>query len=219
MNLIKINLLPYREMEEQKKKKQFQTIMVIGAAAGLVAAGLIYSSLAGMILNQQGRNESLQAGIATLDKELEEVKTLNEQKRNFLERRQRIAELDNKRFEGARIIDTLNQLVPDGAYLLSLTGDASKNLVSNQYAITGKAISDNKVAVLMTALPSTGIFEQPELVKIEKTDDGQQFILNALLLEQKVIVPDAVGGGASVSSGAAAASVTSTPATSASGGK
>lgn len=219
MNLIKINLLPYREMEEQKKKKQFQTIMVIGAAAGLVAAGLIYSSLAGMILNQQGRNESLQAGIATLDKELEEVKTLNEQKRNFLERRQRIAELDNKRFEGARIIDTLNQLVPDGAYLLSLKGDASKNLVSNQYAITGKAISDNKVAVLMTALPSTGIFEQPELVKIEKTDDGQQFILNALLLEQKVIVPDAVGGGASVSSGAAAASVTSTPATSASGGK
>lgn len=219
MNLIKINLLPYREMEEQKKKKQFQTIMVIGAAAGLVAAGLIYSSLAGMILNQQGRNESLQAGIATLDKELEEVKTLNEQKRNFLERRQRIAELDNKRFEGARIIDTLNQLVPDGAYLLSLTGDASRNLVSNKYAITGKAISDNKVAVLMTALPSTGIFEQPELVKIEKTDDGQQFILNALLLEQKVIVPDAVGGGASVSSGAAAASVTSTPATSASGGK
>ncbi|MDK4675805.1 PilN domain-containing protein [Kingella kingae] len=83
MNLIKINLLPYREMEEQKKKKQFQTIMVIGAAAGLVAAGLIYSSLAGMILNQQGRNESLQAGIATLDKELEEIKTLNEQKRNF----------------------------------------------------------------------------------------------------------------------------------------
>ena len=219
MNLIKINLLPYREMEEQKKKKQFQTIMVIGAAAGLVAAGLIYSSLAGMILNQQGRNESLQAGIATLDKELEEVKTLNEQKRNFLERRQRIAELDNKRFEGARIIDTLNQLAPDGAYLLSLTGDASRNLVSNKYAITGKAISDNKVAVLMTALPSTGIFEQPELVKIEKTDDGQQFILNALLLEQKVIVPDAVGGGASVSSGAAAASVTSTPATSASGGK
>ncbi|EGK11004.1 PilN domain-containing protein [Kingella kingae] len=219
MNLIKINLLPYREMEEQKKKKQFRTIMVIGAAAGLVAAGLIYSSLAGMILNQQGRNESLQAGIATLDKELEEIKTLNEQKRNFLERRQRIAELDNKRFEGARIIDTLNQLVPDGAYLLSLKGDASKNLVSNKYAITGKAISDNKVAVLMTALPSTGIFEQPELVKIEKTDDGQQFILNALLLEQKVIVPDVVGGGASVSSGAAAASVTSTPATSASGGK
>ncbi len=74
MNLIKINLLPYREMEEQKKKKQFQTIMVIGAAAGLVAAGLIYSSLAGMILNQQGRNESLQAGIATLDKELYEIR-------------------------------------------------------------------------------------------------------------------------------------------------
>ena len=106
MNLIKINLLPYRELAEQRLKKQFLWIMIIGAIAGVVAAGLIYLALLGMVENQLGRNESLQTGIAGLDKELEEIKTLNEQKRNFLERRQKVAELDNKRFEGARIIDT-----------------------------------------------------------------------------------------------------------------
>ena len=128
----------------------------------------------------------------------------NEQKRNFLERRQKVAELDNKRFEGARIIDTLNQLVPDGAYLLSLTGDASKNIISNQYTITGKAISDNKVAMFMTALPSTGVFDPPELLKIEKTNDGQQFSLKALLLENKVVIPDSEGPSASAPASSAA---------------
>ena len=98
MNLIKINLLPYRELEEQRLKKQFQVIMIVGAMAGVAAAAVAYFALLGMVENQLGRNESLQTGIAGLDKELAEIKTLNEQKRNFLERRQKVAELDNKRF-------------------------------------------------------------------------------------------------------------------------
>ena len=200
MNLIKINLLPYRELEEQRLKKQFQVIMIVGAIAGVLAAAAVYATLLGMVENQLGRNESLQTGIAGLDKELAEIKTLNEKKRNFLERRQKVAELDNKRFEGARIIDTLNQLVPD----LSLTGDASKNIISNQYTITGKAISDNKVAMFMTALPSTGVFDPPELLKIEKTNDGQQFSLKALLLENKVVIPDSEGPSASAPASSAA---------------
>ena len=204
MNLIKINLLPYRELEEQRLKKQFQVIMIVGAMAGVAAAAVAYFALLGMVENQLVRNESLQTGIAGLDKELAEIKTLNEQKRNFLERRQKVAELDNKRFEGARIIDTLNQLVPDGAYLLSLTGDASKNIISNQYTITGKAISDNKVAMFMTALPSTGVFDPPELLKIEKTNDGQQFSLKALLLENKVVIPDSEVPSASAPASSAA---------------
>ena len=204
MNLIKINLLPYRELEEQRLKKQFQVIMIVGAMAGVAAAAVAYFALLGMVENQLGRNESLQTGIAGLDKELAEIKTLNEQKRNFLERRQKVAELDNKRFEGARIIDTLNQLVPDGAYLLSLTGDASKNIISNQYTITGKAISDNKVAMFMTALPSTGVLDPPELLKIEKTNDGQQFSLKALLLENKVVIPDSEVPSASAPASSAA---------------
>lgn len=199
MNLIKINLLPYREMEEQKKKKTFQNIMLFGFVAGIAGAGAIFALLAGLIENQQGRNDSLQAGIATLDQELVEIKSLNEQKRNFLERRQKVAELDNKRFEGARIIDTLNQLVPDGAYLLALRGvvASNKNIVSNKYIITGKAISDNKVAMFMTALPSTGVFDSPALLEIRKTDDGQLFNLGATLIEQKVIIPESSGSAAS----------------------
>ena len=142
MNLIKINLLPYREILEQKQKKRFQLVMAGGVIAGGVAA--------------------------------------------FLERKQKVEELDNKRFEGARIVDTVNQLVPEGAYLTAIQNiGGSDATISNTYTLVGKAISDNKVAMFMTALPSTGVFDIPKLDSINKTDNGQEFKVTANLLEQK----------------------------------
>ena len=184
MNLIKINLLPYRQILEQKQKKRFQVILGIGAAAGLVVCGLIYSGLAGLILSQEGRNSSLEDGIRELDTQIVQIKDLNKQKQSFLERKLKVEELANKRFEGARIVDTLNQLVPDGVYLTELAGDDNS---VNSYTITGKAINDDKVAQFMTSLPSTGVFEQPQLIGIKKTDNGQEFILSATLVEQKIV--------------------------------
>lgn len=184
MNLIKINLLPYRQILEQKQKKRFQVILGIGAAAGLVVCGLIYSGLVGLILSQEGRNSSLEDGIRELDTQIVQIKDLNKQKQSFLERKLKVEELANKRFEGARIVDTLNQLVPDGVYLTELAGDDNN---VNSYTITGKAINDDKVAQFMTSLPSTGVFEQPQLIGIKKTDNGQEFILSATLVEQKIV--------------------------------
>lgn len=199
MNLIKINLLPYREIAEQKRKKQFNTMMGLSALLGLGLAAFAYLSLAGLLNNQESRNESLKAGIKQLDAELEKIKELEITKQNYLARKQKVEELDNKRFEAARVIDTLDLLMPDGVYLLSIannttlrttsvgTGNQMSNIpVSNEYYITGKAISDNRVAMLMTSLPSTGTFETPQLVSIRKTDRGQEFVLQSKLTERKI---------------------------------
>ncbi|XXQ69445.1 PilN domain-containing protein [Neisseriaceae bacterium B1] len=204
MNLIKINLLPYREIREQKQKKQFQQIMLLGAAAGLVLSGLIWSALEGAISNQNSRNESLESGIKQLDSELAEIKTLNEQKQNFLARKQKVEELDVKRFEGARVLDTLDQITPEGTYLVSITPNTQNgvNLATgnNAYIINGKAVSDNKIALFMTALPSTGMFEQPELQSIKKGDDAQEFSLSSKLVEQKIAQTNAASQTASTPS-------------------
>lgn len=201
MNLIKVNLLPYRELQEQKQKKQFQTLLALGALAGLGLAAFVYMSLAAAQSAQESRNDSLQAGIKQLDAELQKIKELQATKQNYLARKQKVEELDNKRFEGARMIDTLDQLVPEGVYLISISntptlrsGNANTTpatranvAVNNEYYITGNAISDNKVATFMTALPSTGVFETPQLNSIRKTDGGQQFVLQSKLVEQKIV--------------------------------
>lgn len=211
MNLIKINLLPYREILEQKQKKQFQLVMAFGVIAGGVAAFLIWGALAALITNQESRNEELNAGIKELDAQIVKVKDLQAQKQSFLERKQKVEELDNKRFEGARIVDTVNQLVPDGAYLTSIQNiGGSDAVISNTYTLVGKAISDNKVAMFMTALPSTGVFDTPKLDSINKTDNGQEFKITANLLEQKKLTATQSSVSANSTATSASASAAST---------
>ena len=211
MNLIKINLLPYREILEQKQKKQFQLVMAFGVIAGGVAAFLIWVAWAALITNQESRNEELNAGIKELDAQIVKVKDLQAQKQSFLERKQKVEELDNKRFEGARIVDTVNQLVPDGAYLTSIQNiGGSDAVISNTYTLVGKAISDNKVAMFMTALPSTGVFDTPKLDSINKTDNGQEFKITANLLEQKKVTATQSSVSANSTATSASASAAST---------
>ena len=211
MNLIKINLLPYREILEQKQKKQFQLVMAFGVIAGGVAAFLSWGALAALITNQESRNEELNAGIKELDAQIVKVKDLQAQKQSFLERKQKVEELDNKRFEGARIVDTVNQLVPDGAYLTSIQNiGGSDAVISNTYTLVGKAISDNKVAMFMTALPSTGVFDTPKLDSINKTDNGQEFKITANLLEQKKVTATQSSVSANSTATSASASAAST---------
>lgn len=211
MNLIKINLLPYREILEQKQKKQFQLVMAFGVIAGGVAAFLIWGALAALITNQESRNEELNAGIKELDAQIVKVKDLQAQKQSFLERKQKVEELDNKRFEGARIVDTVNQFVPDGAYLTSIQNiGGSDAVISNTYTLVGKAISDNKVAMFMTALPSTGVFDTPKLDSINKTDNGQEFKITANLLEQKKVTATQSSVSANSTATSASASAAST---------
>ncbi|MDO4434173.1 MAG: PilN domain-containing protein [Alysiella sp.] len=202
MNLIKINLLPYRELQEQKRKKQFQSLMLFGALAGIGIAAAIYVGLVGIIEHQNSRNEALQSGIAELDKQIAEIKKLNEQKRNFLARKQKVEELDIKRFEGARMLDTLNQIVPEGSYLISLEPvSQSQNATgTSEYILTGRAVSDNKVALFMNALPSTGIFDLPRLNGIKKVDDAQEFAVTTKLIEQQLPKVEDVSGTAQAAS-------------------
>lgn len=188
MNLIKINLLPYREEREAKQKQQFQVIMAVGFIAGLLACGAVYMAFEEMVSGQEARNASLQTGIDELKKQLDTIQTLENDKQRFLERKRKVEELDYKRFDGARIVDSLNQVVPEGSHLTALKTEGNDDSqIARTYLIEGRAISDNKVAVLMAALPSTGVFDLPELVEIQKEEDAQKFVLKSNLVDQAML--------------------------------
>ncbi|WP_423828067.1 PilN domain-containing protein, partial [Simonsiella muelleri] len=76
MDLIKINLLPYREMREAKQKQQFQVIMMIGGLIGVAVAGAIYMYLSQAIETQESRNASLQTGMTELENQLKTIDEL-----------------------------------------------------------------------------------------------------------------------------------------------
>ncbi|MFP5074375.1 PilN domain-containing protein [Neisseria sp. WLZKY-1] len=186
-DLIKINLLPYREELSQKEKQKFKVMMMTAGLIGIGLAGLAFVGLNQAISSQEARNTFLEQEIQKTDEAIKEIASLEAEKADFLAKKQKVEELQNKRFEGARIIDTLNQLLPEGAYVLSI---ASQD--GDSYDITGKASSDNRIAMFMRALPTTGIFNQPELLGIEKTDNGQKFVIKTVLNPSAASLGDSV---------------------------
>ena len=180
INFIKINLLPYREEILQKKKKRFHLMMLLALGLGSVLAAMMYFSLQAAMDHQNNRNQFLTKETQKLDVHLEEINKLQEEANSYLARKQKIEELQNKRFQAATILDNINALIPEGAYLTSIKSEGS----SNSYTFTGKAVNNNKIAIFMRSLPSTGIFSQPELLSIKKTGNTQEFVFKATLNSQ-----------------------------------
>lgn len=175
-NLIKINLLPYREEMNKRKQQQFKTLMYGAVLTGVAAVAAAYLFIDNMINNQSERNTLLETSIAHLDTELSEIQKLKQEKDAFLIKKNKIEELQLKRLQAAKILDSLNEAVPGSTYLTSL--DA---VTADSYRLSGRTSSDNRVAAMMRAMPNTGIFKQPELLSIKKNNSHQEFTLQATL--------------------------------------
>ncbi|HGH0088203.1 TPA: PilN domain-containing protein [Neisseria meningitidis] len=175
-NLIKINLLPYREEMNKRKQQQFKTLMYGAVLTGVAAVAATYLFIDNMINNQSERNTLLETSIAHLDTELSEIQKLKQEKDAFLIKKNKIEELQLKRLQAAKILDSLNEAAPGSTYLTSL--DA---VTADSYRLSGRTSSDNRVAAMMRAMPNTGIFKQPELLSIKKNNSHQEFTLQATL--------------------------------------
>lgn len=175
-NLIKINLLPYREEMNKREQQQFKTLMYGAVLTGVAAVAATYLFIDNMINNQSERNTLLETSIAHLDTELSEIQKLKQEKDAFLIKKNKIEELQLKRLQAAKILDSLNEAVPGSTYLTSL--DA---VTADSYRLSGRTSSDNRVAAMMRAMPNTGIFKQPELLSIKKNNSHQEFTLQATL--------------------------------------
>ncbi len=184
IELTRINLLPYREEMKQRKQQQFKVLMLGAFAVGLGLAAATYLGIDNAISNQEGRNNFLQTEIDRLDRELGEIDKLQQEKEAFLAKKLKVEELQEKRYQAAYILDSLNTLTPDNTYLTALEAESPTS-----YKISGHAISDNKIAVMMRSLPSTGIFLQPELLSIKKVDNYQEFTLKSSINQVNTPAP------------------------------
>ena len=125
IEFVKINLLPYREEIKQRKKQQFKVLML---SALLIGAGLLvltYLTINNAISRQEDRNALLGKEIEKLDKALGEILKLQQEKENFLSKKQKVEELQEKRSQAAYIIDSLNVVTPDNSYLTALEAESS----------------------------------------------------------------------------------------------
>lgn len=190
--MIPINLLPHREERRREQRKRFAIMAAFALAVGVVIVGAVHTYFANRLESQNERNQYLQNEIATLDRQIEEIKKLKEQTQALLERKKVVESLQSNRSETVRLLDQLVRQLPDGVYLKAV------KQVGEKVTVTGYATSSARVSTLMRNFEASPWLETPGLVEIKAvTVDKQpqnEFILNVNLTREKV--PDGQAPGA-----------------------
>ena len=157
----RINLLPWREQERNERKKAFAVGMFIAMFGAAVVTLGGYMFMRGLIDSQSARNQQLATEIAVLDKDIEEINSLDQRKQQFIARMQIIEKLQRSRPEIVHVFDTIVQNVPDGMYLTSIVQSGQK------FRMQGVTQAASRVSTLIRQLDGSGWFTNsyPALVQ------------------------------------------------------
>lgn len=159
--MIRINLLPHRELARAARRRQFNILLGIAVVAGVVAVVIGHSLIAARQSTQEARNAFLEQEIARLDSQIVEIKKIREQTQALLERKQVVETLQSNRTEVVHLFDQMIRLLPDGLYLKSFKQEG------RVITLTGYTQSSARVSTLMRNLESSPWFESAGLVEIK----------------------------------------------------
>lgn len=159
--MIRINLLPHRELARASRRRQFTVLLGVAVAVGVVSVILGHAVIAARQSNQDARNDFLTQEIAKLDSQIGEIKKIREQTQALLARKQVVETLQSNRTEVVHLFDQMIRLLPQGLYLKSFkqAGDV--------VTISGYTQSSARVSTLMRALDDSPWFESAGLVEIK----------------------------------------------------
>lgn len=166
--MIRINLLPHREIRRKQQQKQFFTMLGVVVAIGIAIWGGVHVTLSEQFDNQVGRNKYLQDEIEKLDKQITEIQKLKDQIAALNARKRVVETLQSTRSEVVHLLDQLVRQLPDGVYLKSIKQGGSRVM------ITGYTQSQARVSTLMRNLDSSPHLEKPGLIEIKAASQGGQ---------------------------------------------
>lgn len=169
--MIRINLLPHREMRRERRKKDFIGTLVITAIAGGALAFAGGVAINHQIDVQNARNAYVKAAIGKLDIEIAEIKNLEEAIASLQARQKAVEDLQSDRTLPVHLFDELVKLMPEGVFLEKL------EQIDLKVTLNGFAQSNERVAELLRNLSDRSEWlEKPQLDEIKEVmvkDPGQ----------------------------------------------
>jgi len=188
--MIRINLLPHREMRRERRKKEFLSLAGLTAAAGAAIALAVALGINGQLEVQQARNNFIKRENAKLDEQIKEIAQLKQEIEALRARQEAVETLQHDRTVPVHVLDEIVKHVPEGVQLRQLKQRDRK------VTLSGYAQSNDRVSSLLRSLAhETPWLERPELVEIkavtlgkpdprDKSKEGRrayEFSLNALV--------------------------------------
>lgn len=181
--MMRINLLPHRQIKRAERQREFGLMALMAAGAACAVVFLGWQFLGSQRDAQVERNTRLETAIISLDKEIADIKDLKDQINNVLERKQIVENLQTNRSQAVVILDELTRQLPEGLYLKSI------KQAGNLITLEGVADTNARVATLVRNLSVSNWMESPNLVEIKSLTVNNikqnEFTLNVSLKVQK----------------------------------
>ena len=177
-----INLLPWREELREERKRQFLTVLA-GVAIISVLFGLLWVTVQTTeIKNQVAVNGELQRGIEELEKEIEDITALKQQKADMLDRMNVIKGLQGNRPEIVKLFDQFVRIMPEGTFVSRVEASGAT------FSVEGKAESNQRISSLMRSMDQAEKFSDPNLTTVnadrELGDQGSSFEMTATIVNE-----------------------------------
>lgn len=171
--MAKINLLPWRQVYREEKKREFIGIVAAVLVAALLGAYFWVSSVQSAIENQNARNQLLNLEITKLDAQVKEISEIKKVRDDLLARIKVITDLEGTRPVIVRYFDEMVRAIPDGVWLTKI--DRKDKLVT----IEGIAESYNRIASFLRNLESSDWYSSHNLISVDAApsegDDASVF--------------------------------------------
>ncbi|MEO5565274.1 MAG: PilN domain-containing protein [Luteimonas sp.] len=176
--MARINLLPWRAERRKLRQKEFVTMIGLAAVFAVAISFIIISYYNAQISGQNERNAFLKQQIAQVDKQIAEIKSLDEKKGKLLARKDVIEQLQANRSRMVHLFDSLVRTIPDGVVLSSVKQEGDK------LTLQGRTQSNTRVGAYMRSLESSGWMTKPELSVIEAKggDTGLPYVFTLTVI-------------------------------------
>ncbi len=165
--MIRINLLPHREVRRKARQQQFGILAAITAVIALAIVGLLWTLFNAQVDNQKERNKFMTEEIAKLDKQIEEIKRIREETASLLSKKQVVESLQLNRSEPVQLLDQMLRQLPEGLYLKSI------KQAGNKVNVTGFTQSQARVSAFMRNIEASPFLENPNLIEIKAVTVNQ----------------------------------------------
>jgi type IV pilus assembly protein PilN len=155
-----VNLLPWREAQRQRHKKQYIGSLVVISILVLAVFWVLGEVIEQQIRNQNSRNNYLEQQIGVLDTQIERIKDIRSSKAEIAQRMALIEQLQVSKNVSPIVFDELARIVPAGVSFEKL----SRN--GNLIEIVGISESNNRLSSFMRNLEQSDVFTSGVLSSI-----------------------------------------------------
>lgn len=192
--MIKINLIPFREIEKKENIRRQVTIAILSVILVIVVMAYYYLRLKNTITNMTAKIESTKIELASTELTAKQVDKIKQELNKLNKKIDVIKTIEANRKSSIKLLDNMTKMVDEQATLVAAgyvtegAGKPVKRLWFTSFQAIGPIINingialDNKtVADFMTRLEASGIYKNVNLNTLKKEN------INNLNLKRFVI--------------------------------